>query len=314
MLMIEADDLVKIGDQSAPNHCVHCFDRKDIDAVNSALAARRPLLLRGEPGVGKTQLAAAAAVALGYGFVHTTVDASTEARDLRWTEDLVDRLSDAQRAAQAGAVGAGKYLEYVEPGPLWWAFSWNTAVQQSAKRNKVADKDAPKPPQPDRNCSPEKGMVVLIDEIDKSEPELPNSLLEALGAREFSVKERHEPVRAITWPLVIVTTNQSRILPDAFLRRCLVHDMALPGLDKLEDFFVGRGRQHLPDAPTELLVEIARQTVADRRRAEQMGLSPKPGQAEFLDFARAAVELKANSELLKRIAPFFLRKHRELHE
>lgn len=314
MLKIDIDKAITIGSPADPHRRVHCFDREDVDAVNSALAARRPLLLRGEPGVGKTQLAIAAAAALEYGFVHSTVDANTEARDLRWTEDLVDRLSDAQRAAQSGAGGAGQYLDYVEPGPLWWAFSWYTAVQQSARRNKVAEDQAPTPLQPDERCDPSKGMVLLIDEIDKADPELPNSLLESLGSRQFSVKERGEPVRADNWPLVIVTTNESRILPDAFLRRCLVHEMTLPDLGELEEFLITRGLQHLPEALRSMIAEIARQTVKDRRRAEEMGVTPKPGQAEFLDFAQAAFELKADEDLLKRIAPFFLRKHRELRE
>lgn len=314
MLKIETDVTISIGDKNNPLRRTHRFQRDDIDAVNSALAARRPLLLRGEPGVGKTQLAVAAAVALGYGYVHSVVDSNTEARELRWTEDLVDRLSDAQRAAHVEHSGAKSYLDYVEPGPLWWAFSWSDAVTQSARRNSVDPADAPIPSQPDKRCHPSKGIVFLIDEIDKAEPELPNSLLEALGSREFGVKERSDPVRADNWPLVIVTTNESRILPEAFLRRCLVHEMELPDLEHLEDFFVERGRQHMPDAADTLVREIARQTVADRRKARELGLSPKPGQAEFLDFLRAAVELDADEDLLARMSPFFLKKHRELRK
>ncbi|MEL6794809.1 MAG: AAA family ATPase, partial [Pseudomonadota bacterium] len=152
----------------------HHFETGDITAINAAIAARRPLLLRGEPGVGKTQLAIAAATALGYAYVHRVVDANTEARELRWSEDLVDRLSDAQRAAVDGAGGAKGYLDYVEPGPLWWGFDWGAATQQAARRNAVDEAKAPTPVQPDSRCDPKNGVVVLIDEIDKAEPELPN--------------------------------------------------------------------------------------------------------------------------------------------
>lgn len=295
----------------------HVFAQEDLDAIDAALAAERPLLVRGEPGVGKTQLALAAAIKLKRAFCPTVVDSRTEVRDLRWTEDLVARLADAQLVAALDAAEAalqrGKLgiEHYVEPGPLWWAFDWSDAAGQ-AKAAKVSE-----PAQPHEDCNPKNGVVVLIDEIDKADPDLPNGLLEALGSRQFTPRGRNAPVRAKVWPLVIVTTNEDRALPDAFIRRCVVHDIHLPEDDtELQSFLVGRGRAHFPEAPPAVLEKAAEMTVKDRNAAAARRLTPLPGQAEFIDLIRAvlgkAKDADAAIDAMERLAPYFLRKHSDL--
>lgn len=293
----------------------HSSEQEDTDAVDAALTARRPLLVRGEPGVGKTQLAKAAAWRLGWAFCHKVIDSRTEARDLKWTEDLVSRLADAQMiGATASPADAAKLRQkldlknYIRPGPLWWAFDW-----PSAKRQAQATGDVP----PDTGGDPAQGVVVLIDEIDKAEVELPNGLLEAMGAREFT-PPGHETVRAQRWPLIVVTTNEERQLPDAFIRRCVVHDMRLPNdTETLKTFFVARGRLHFPHVGDTLLEKAAEQTVADRIECGKRRLRPLPGQAEYLDLLRAVVEGEDDNEdarlaRLEQLSKYFLRKHPEL--
>ena len=178
---------------------VHQFEPRQVRAVNAALAARRPLLVRGEPGIGKSQLARAAAAALGRAFVSHTVDARTESRDLLWHFDAVARLAEAQligalRACPAEpatgteserkdqpssrhrdqlAIGA-----FCIPRALWWAFDWEDALTRpirSACRAAATGR-----------WRPANGCLILIDEIDKAEADVPNGLLEALGAGRFN--------------------------------------------------------------------------------------------------------------------------------
>lgn len=288
---------------------VHLFDPPSINAINAALAARRPLLVLGEPGTGKSQLARAAAKALGRAFVHRVVDARTEAQDLLWQFDAVRRLADAQLAGalkteNPDALHARLALEnYLTPGPLWWALNW-TCAQAQADKCKL-----PAPHQPDQG-NPAQGCVVLIDEIDKAEPEFPNALLEVLGNGEFTAPGVAEPIKATTpAPLILITSNEERTLPAAFLRRCLVLRLSLPTNDEdLRDLLTTRGKAHFPLATQDILDEAATQIIADRNQAP----IPKPGQAEYLDLLRAVTNLAPDDpakqrQLLATIAPYVLK-------
>lgn len=271
----------------------HLLEPPEIHAVNAANAAGRPLLVRGEPGTGKSQLARAAAKALGRALVSYVVDSHSESRDLMWSFDAVRRLADAQIAGTArGGAKARTDLavdHYVQPGPLWWAFDWESAEQRSERVGSAA------PPQPDGGDW-RRGTVFLLDEIDKAEPELPNGLLEALGARQFTPFGADGPVRAKGTPLVIITTNEERALPEAFLRRCLVHRLTLPGdAADLEAFLVGRGHAHFTRANPLVLKTAAEMVRKDRERAIAARLRPRPGQAEYLDLVRAVLRLEPDS-------------------
>lgn len=295
---------------------VHQFDERSIHAVNAALAAQRPLLVRGEPGVGKTQLAEAVATELRRAFYSYTIDARTESRDLLWRFDAVMRLAEAQLygalhqdAHEVAQVLAVK--NFVQPGPLWWAL--HTESAQVARRGSTLLDHG------ENRARAKNGWVVLIDEIDKAESDVPNGLLEVLGASQFTPLGHEQPISIPDGgiaPLIIITTNEERVLPDAFIRRCLVLYLTLPGTKAdLIDHLMQRGRAHFPTETTdEVLAQAARQLVADRAFAEKAQLRPLPGQAEYLDLVRAVVHLapkdtKKQKEWLDKVQPFTLRKH-----
>lgn len=289
---------------------VHVFDEQQIWALNAALAAKRPLLVRGEPGVGKTQLARAAAVILKRPLIPHVVDSRTESRDLLWTFDAIQRLADAQLT---GALGDSTESSrerlavenYLEPGPLWWAFDWNDA-REHARQNRS---------HPD-GWRPGQGCVVLLDEIDKAESDVPNGLLEALGAGRFQPPGREHTVQIQgETPLVVITTNEERVLPDAFVRRCLVLHLALPETRQaLRDLLVSRGKAHFENAEENLLSQAAEILIQDRETARAEQLTPLPGQAEYLDLVRAVLEIApsdpdAQREALSHIQRFILKKN-----
>ncbi len=282
----------------------HRFDAASIDAINAALAARRPLLVRGEPGTGKSQLAAAAARVLRRPLVTHVVDARTEARDLLWRFDAVERLGKAQ--VLAGTRKDEREVEcllaeanFVRPGPLWWAFAWDYC------RDTLRQAEPSTPPADWRS---EHGVVVLIDEIDKADSDVPNGLLEALGNHRFEPLAHGVVQASGPEPLVILTTNEERALPDAFVRRCLVLKMPFP-----DDAELGaRARAHFGGIAEPVVDEALRMLAADRKMATDHQL-PKPGQAEFLDLLRAVRELepepKAQLELMQRLKQFVFDKH-----
>lgn len=332
--------VVELAASTTVPEMVHVLAAEEIDAVNAALAARRPLLVRGEPGIGKSQLARAAAKALGRVFLSQVVDSRTESRDLLWHFDAVARLADAQLFGALGAFGvrqaqadgaepqaaaeAWERLEgaarrrldpvhYVQPRALWWAFDWADA------RNQAASVGIEPPPQPDGG-DPSNGALVLIDEIDKAESDVPNGLLEALGAGSFTPFGRQHPVGAVgAPPLVVITTNEERSLPDAFLRRCLVLHLRLPAERvALKAHLIDRARAHFRGADPAVLQGAAEQLCDDRDTAQREHWLPLPGQAEYLDLVRAVLALAHAgatgldaAAILKRVGGYVLRKHHD---
>ncbi len=284
---------------------VHRFDADTAAALRAAEAAERPLLIRGDPGTGKSQTARAAAVAAGRLFVSVTIDGRTEAADLLWQQDAVARLADAQ--AGGGAAPAGHYLT---PGPLWWAYDWTSANDQWGERMQ-----GQRPPAPE-GWQQDTGTVLLIDEIDKADPDLPNALLELLGNRGFIVPLLgRRVIRGPKPPLVVITTNEERELPNAFLRRCLVRTLRLP--EPLAPWLVDMGRLHLERLGLgercfcKVLGGAAELLLADRRAAEQ-GQRYAPGLAEYLDLVIAVARLAETQadqrDLVRKLAGFALRK------
>ncbi|MQP68603.1 AAA domain-containing protein [Niveispirillum sp. SYP-B3756] len=296
---------------------VHVFDQDSIYAINAALAARRPLLVLGEPGTGKSQLALAAASALRRAFVQKVVTARTEAQDLVWHFDAVSRLAEAQLAGALKSEENHTQVRerlavenFLTPGPLWWALNWGCAKTQAEKAK------SPPPHQPP-GCDPANGCVVLIDEIDKAEPELPNGLLEVLGNGEFTPTGWDKPVKsADTPPLIIITSNEERALPAAFQRRCLALRLTLPTQrDALIAHLIARGQAHFPNASADMLARAAAQLADDRQAAAGDIARPKPGQAEYLDLVRAIITLAPDApeeqvRLIEQIAPFVMKTHR----
>ena len=246
---IDCDKSIELISEGNRPEQYHQFEPESARAIRAALGAKRPLLVRGKPGVGKTQLAEAAAKVLKRPLVRRVVDSRTERIDLLWEFDAVMRLAEAQiAAALAPVLDAGSKPEgsppgdlgidrrrvtrqlrkrlsvrrFLRPGPLWWAFDWMSALQQARLSGSPV-------PTLDPDADPANGCVVLIDEIDKADTDVPNGLLEALGSGEFTplgsrnaIKVKGEP------PLVIITTNEERVLPNAFVRRCLVLRLKLP--------------------------------------------------------------------------------------
>ncbi len=314
-LKIDEEKTVELATPKGSPRQVHVFEKDSIKAVNAAIAAKRPLLVRGEPGTGKTQLARAAAKELGWAFVSSTIDSRSEASDLLYHFDAVTRIGNAQIAGALGIRDEEKVRallnkpNFIHPGPVWWAFDWGSALEQATRVNATV------PVQHDEGDA-EKGCVLLIDEIDKADPDLPNGLLEAFGSGSFKPEGLEDLVeRKLEELLVIITTNEERALPDAFLRRCLVLQLSLPTKDLLVDFFIKRGGKHFRRASKEVLREAAILTRADREHWQKLDLAA-PGLAEYLDLVRAVTtqekrSVKRQLALLEEIAKFTLKKHPE---
>lgn len=299
---------------------IHEFDEDSIYVLKAALAAQRPLLLRGEPGTGKSQFARAAAVALGRLFVYDVVNAYTESQDLLWKFDAVGRLAEAQ-AMQAGVdAKTRKSLldtkRYISPGALWWALCWKTANQTyQDSQYQLLEPEKPK------SWSQDQGSVVLIDEIDKANAELPNGLLEILANNSITIPWLKTTIggKKSVPPLIIITTNEERELPAAFVRRCMVLNLDLPKEDdKLQKLLIERGALHYGDkCKLDIRTKAAKQLIKDRNIAKEKGVTP-PGQAEYLDMLRALSVLgkdqSAQDELLNKIQKFVLRKYSVLHD
>ncbi|HEX4611500.1 MAG TPA: MoxR family ATPase [Urbifossiella sp.] len=301
--------------------CRHEFDAESIGAVNAALAAGRPLLVRGEPGLGKTQLAEAAAVGLQRAYLPYVVDSRTEHRDLLWRFDAVRRLAAAQLAPFQGPaadpLGPLAERKFVRPGPVWWALNWESAAR-ALRESAATPGDCENPLELGENARrKENGWVLLIDEIDKAESDVPNGLLEVLGSQRFTPFGTSVPVAASGRPpLVVVTTNEERTLPAAFLRRCLVLTMELPQEERpLVELLVRRGNAHFGDRTSEPILRLAaRQLWKDRKEATDRHVRPRPGQAEYLDLIRVVVNRHpgdplGQAALLETASKYLFKKH-----
>ncbi len=214
-------------------------------AVNAAISLERPLLIKGEPGTGKTLLAQEVARSLEMPIFEWHIKSTTKARHGLYEYDAVSRLRDSQ----LGEEGVENIRNYIEQGPLWRAF------------------------EQDRRA------VVLIDEIDKADIEFPNDLLQELDRMEFYVHELQETVTATTRPVIIITSNNEKELPDAFLRRCFFHYIRFPEAETMEEIV----RVHFPDIKKKLL-KSALETFYDLR--EVNGIKKKPSTSELLDWIK----------------------------
>jgi MoxR-like ATPase len=327
-----ADALFTLPEDDGWPEGAHLLSRGEVDALRAALAIGRPLLVRGEPGAGKTQLARAAAVALGRALVTQVVDEATEVRDLCYRVDLVRRLADAQLQGRGGEGPPGAHdprdiARYVERGALWWGLRWAAEATGAAKAGAPAVA-APASGLCARHyaTSAQNGVVVLLDEVDKAERGVLNGLLEVLGEGRFTgpdgVTVRADVDRR---PLVLLTTNEERPLPDPLLRRCLVLRVELPSakafvIDDADaiatDPLVGYLWQRsawLPGAEAAPAVVVGAAVLIARARAAAAPGAYRPGLAEHVDLVRAALELGGGDavaalEALGAVAPFALDK------
>ena len=214
-------------------------------AVNAAVALQRPLLVKGEPGTGKTVLAQEVARALGHPLIEWHIKSTTKAQQGLYEYDAVSRLRDGQLGdARVHDIG-----NYIVRGKLWEAF------------------EAPEP------------VVLLIDEIDKADIEFPNDLLQELDRMEFHVYETGETIRAAHRPVVVITSNNEKELPDAFLRRCFFHYIRFPDRETMERIV----QAHFPDIRQDLAREALNVFFQVRGVAE---LKKKPATSELLDWLK----------------------------
>lgn len=268
-------------------------------AVEVALSTGRPLLLRGEPGSGKSSLAAYVARNLNWRYYEHVVTARTQAQALLWEFDAVRRLGDAQ--LRTGESSELYNYDYVEPGVLWWVFDRASACLRGAPPERPPARTAEEQNGELNAGRSQDQAVLLIDEIDKADPDMPNGLLVPLGSNEFLVTETGTKVERRVLPeapdetagmgrlLVIITTNEERELPPAFLRRCIVYKLRRPGPEQLVEI----ARRHFEaagapfgDDQSRLATGIAQRVVAMQATPGD-GVGQAPSTAEFLDALRA---------------------------
>ncbi|REC56467.1 MoxR family ATPase [Rhodosalinus sediminis] len=228
-------------------------------AVNAAVTLERPLLVKGEPGTGKTELARQVAGALGLPIIEWSIKSTTRAQQGLYEYDAVSRLRDSQ----LGDDRVNDVSNYIRKGKLWEAFTAETRT------------------------------VLLIDEIDKADIEFPNDLLQELDRMEFFVYETGETVRATQRPIVIITSNNEKELPDAFLRRCFFHYIRFPDPETMKRIV----EVHFPGIKQDLLATALTQFYELR---EQQGLKKKPSTSEVLDWLKLLLAEDLSPEDLKR--------------
>jgi MoxR-like ATPase len=239
-------------------------------AVNAAVTLERPLLVKGEPGTGKTVLAQEIARALGYPLIEWHIKSTTKAQQGLYEYDAVSRLRDGQ----LGDPRVHDIANYIRRGKLWEAF---TADERP---------------------------VLLIDEIDKADIEFPNDLLRELDRMEFHVYETRETVRAHHRPLVFITSNNEKELPDAFLRRCFFHYINFPDRETMQQIV----DVHYPGLKQSLVKE-AMEIFFDVRKVP--GLKKKPSTSELIDWLKLLMaddipdEILTNRDTTKAIPPLY---------
>lgn len=227
-------------------------------AVNAALALQRPLLIKGEPGTGKTLLAEEVAKALNMPLFQWHIKSTTKAQQGLYEYDAVSRLRDSQ----LGDPRVQEIANYIVPGVLWQAFE----------------------------C--EKPAVVLIDEIDKADIEFPNDLLRELDRMEFHCYELQKTLRARHRPLIIITSNNEKELPDAFLRRCFFHYIKFPDRETMQRIVA----VHFPHLKQDLLKEALAVFFELR---EVPGLKKKPSTSELIDWLKLLLAEDIPLEVLR---------------
>ena len=228
-------------------------------AVNAAVTLERPLLVKGEPGTGKTELARQVSTALGLPMIEWHIKSTTKAQQGLYEYDAVSRLRDSQ----LGDEKVHDVTNYIKRGKLWQAFESDGRV------------------------------VLLIDEIDKADIEFPNDLLQELDRMEFHVYETGETVRAKHRPIMIITSNNEKELPDAFLRRCFFHYIRFPDMDTMRKIV----EVHHPGIKDALLTTALTQFYEIR---EQQGIKKKPSTSEVLDWLKLLLADDLSPEDLKR--------------
>ena len=227
-------------------------------AVNASVALERPLLIKGEPGTGKTMLAEEVAQALKMPLIEWHIKSTTKAKQGLYEYDAVTRLRDSQ----LGDERVKDISNYIEKGKLWEAFS------------------------------AEEKVVLLVDEIDKADIEFPNDLLQELDRMEFFVYETKETIKAINRPIVIITSNNEKELPDAFLRRCFFHYINFPDRETMQQIV----SVHHPKIKKKL-VKDALDIFFDVRKVP--GLKKKPSTSELIDWLKLLMADDIPDEILK---------------
>jgi MoxR-like ATPase len=267
-------------------------------AVNAALATGRPLLVSGPSGCGKSTLAFNVALALGRRYYEYTVTSTSEARDIIYQFDAVRRLSDA-----SGGKGIKLSQAYLEPGPLWWALDPSSARQRGRS-------DVLEPYDLAFDPSPLEGddAVILIDEIDKAEPDFPNNLLAPIGSLAFTVAPTSFRVSSGLAPLILITNNAERELPVPFLRRCVALNLPEMTQEKLVEIAMAQipVDKHKIDLFQKIAEHVMRLTL-DKTIDNARG---RLSTAEYLDTVRACLELEIDTdgETFQRLSRITLRK------